>query len=434
MSPSPQALPAPPIHLLWIGDGAPDWPLGQVERAPDETAAEIRGAGDRLIRRIEDAGREERDGMLLWSCHLGPPDPETVARIFRQPGELWHAGPLLGQAGRPRLLGFVHPTWMLLLDPPADRPASSWRLSPRACLLHTRHWRELGGPPSGGYRSCGAAFLEWGHRWLTLGVLCRHTPELLGSASIPGVWAGEEPLCARDELLFLHRRAGPRWTAWAAGRALLTGVLGPIELLRSWRRSRQAAGMSPARPEPLPSFSDGALPLDLPRVTVLVPTLGRYPYLRTLLEQLSRQTVPPLEVLVIDQTEPEARQRDWLGAVPDLPVRLLERPRPGQSSARNAGLRQARGDAVLFLDDDDEIPRELIERHLRALEASGADAICGVAEEAGTGPLPSEFRRRRISDVFPTNNALVRRRALEASGLFDLAFDTGARADLDLGF
>jgi GT2 family glycosyltransferase len=35
--------------------------------------------------------------------------------------------------------------------------------------------------------------------------------------------------------------------------------------------------------------------------------------------------------------------------------------------------------------------------------------------------------------VFPTNNGLVRRSALAASGLFDPAFDSGARADFELG-
>ena len=50
-----------------------------------------------------------------------------------------------------------------------------------------------------------------------------------------------------------------------------------------------------------------------------------------------------------------------------------------------------------------------------------------------TGPLPAAFQHRRTSDVFPTNNTLLRRLALRDSGLFDLAYETGARADADLG-
>ena len=38
-----------------------------------------------------------------------------------------------------------------------------------------------------------------------------------------------------------------------------------------------------------------------------------------------------------------------------------------------------------------------------------------------------------MSDVFPTNNTLVKRSTLERSGLFDLAYEYGPRADGDLG-
>jgi glycosyltransferase involved in cell wall biosynthesis len=105
----------------------------------------------------------------------------------------------------------------------------------------------------------------------------------------------------------------------------------------------------------------------------------------------------------------------------------------GQCSSRNAGLAAARGDTVLFLDDDDEAPPDLIACHLAYLARFGVDASCGVAVELGVGPLPPAFGLVRDSDVFPTNNALLRRAALADSGLFDLAYERGERADGDLG-
>jgi GT2 family glycosyltransferase len=93
----------------------------------------------------------------------------------------------------------------------------------------------------------------------------------------------------------------------------------------------------------------------------------------------------------------------------------------------------ARGDHLLFLDDDDEVPADLIESHLRCLRETGADGCCGVADEAGAGPLPRDFTYFRVADVFPTNNAMLRRAALAKSGLFDLAYDRGELEDGDLG-
>jgi GT2 family glycosyltransferase len=88
-------------------------------------------------------------------------------------------------------------------------------------------------------------------------------------------------------------------------------------------------------------------------------------------------------------------------------------------------------DTVLFLDDDDEPASDLIERHLEFLLRSGADGSCGVLDEPGA-PLPVEFQHVRISDVFPTSNTMVWRRALGAT-VFDPAFDRGVRADGEFG-
>lgn len=170
-----------------------------------------------------------------------------------------------------------------------------------------------------------------------------------------------------------------------------------------------------------------------PKVTVLVPTVDRYPYLKTLISQLARQTVRPHEVIVVDQTERERRRRDWQEAAAGLTLRVIEMDEAGQCSSRNAGLRASTGDWVLFLDDDDEVPPDLIEKFLRSAAVTGAEVVCGVAEEAGAGPLHAWFRFRRMSDVFPTNAGMVRKDVFRRSGLFDLAYNRGARADGDLG-
>ena len=145
------------------------------------------------------------------------------------------------------------------------------------------------------------------------------------------------------------------------------------------------------------------------------------------------QSAPPLEIIVVDQTAAGERDTAWPARFADLPLRVIWRDTAGQCSSRNAGLAVTRGDAVLFLDDDDEVPPDLIARHLAYLARFGVDASCGVAEELGAGALPAAFGLVRDSDVFPTNNALLRRDALAGSGLFDLAYERGERADGDLG-
>jgi glycosyltransferase involved in cell wall biosynthesis len=170
-----------------------------------------------------------------------------------------------------------------------------------------------------------------------------------------------------------------------------------------------------------------------PAVSVLIPTLDRYPHLFNLLNQLRAQTAPPLEIIVIDQTGGAERDATWPERFADLPLRVIYRDRPGQCSSRNAGLQLVEGDMVLFLDDDDEAPPDLIAKHLAYIRRFAADASCGVAGEPGEGASPVDFTLIRDSDVFPTNNTLLRTAALAESGLFDLAFERGERADHDLG-
>jgi GT2 family glycosyltransferase len=369
----------------------------------------------------------EASHLLFWSHELAPPDPQIVAEVARRPGEVHHAGLLLGQGGRPRMLDFVHPTWMLHRDPPSEITASSWRLSLRALLVPADRWNS--GGPRAHYHTLDAASLELGWRWLWQGALLRHQPDLLPDGQRPG----GDFLPLEDELSFLRDTAGRKWTYWALGRAGLSGQRRWIDLWRGWRNLREARPGSAGVPPAPDAAGTPALPARNSSVTVLIPTLDRYPYLLKLLEQLAEQTVPPLEILVVDQTARERRRHDLAELFPHLPLEILERDEAGQCSSRNAGLAAAGGEYVLFLDDDDEINPDLIARHLAAISCSGGEVSCGVADELGAGPLPAEFERRRLADVFPTNNSLIRRDLLERTGLFDLAYEKGARADADLG-
>jgi glycosyltransferase involved in cell wall biosynthesis len=410
------------IDLVWIGgDEPPAWPLGTVRRAAPDVHSLVECHERELSRSTADA-------FLFWSARLGRPDPTRVEAVRGKPGDLWHAGLRLGTSGLPRSIDYVAPTWTLNRDPDPAIEATSWRISLDACLMKGDVPRRVGFlRPE--FRSLAAAALEFGHRCVASGVLTRHIPSLL-SGDPPPVQKSEIPL--EDELRFLYERFGGKWTRWAVLRSALTGrrpVGQSLAVLRRLTRSPRPASPPPYR-EVTPPAS-GTKPDRA--VTVLIPTVDRYPYLETLLDQLRKQTVPPLEIVIVDQTPVDRRKTDLAAKFSDLPIRLLTLDRAGQCSSRNAGIESSRGEFLIFLDDDDEVPPDLIEKHLAALERFRNDVSCGVADEDGAGPLPEAFRRIRASDVFPTNNSLIRMSALAGSGLFDLAYERGARADADLG-
>lgn len=415
-----------PVDLVWLGsaEDVPPWSCGTASIAGSSPVGVAEALG-RLLARNDSA-----PFILFWAPSAGSvPSAESLERLLTRTGDIWHAGLALGMGGLPSLIDFVTPTWMLNRDPDAAIEATSWRLSLAACLVRAEALRQLGGLRPDFLSMTGAA-LELGHRLISRGAFVRHVPSLLrsGAPSTPG----HLDLPLEDELRFVALRFGRRWARWALTRAVLSGTVGAADALAAARRlaDLQVPPPPPAYQRPLPKDA-GAAPTD--RVSVLIPTVNRYPYLLTLLEQLGRQTVPPYEILVVDQTIRDQRITDLESRFPGLPLRVITMDRAGQCSSRNAGLEEATGDYILFLDDDDEIPADLIERHLRSLHRFRSDVSSGVAVEVGAGPLPESFTFLRTSDVFPTNSTLVAREVLARSGLFDLAFDRGARADHDLG-
>jgi glycosyltransferase involved in cell wall biosynthesis len=390
--------------------------------------------------------------VLFWDAALGSPNPAILQQRIASPLDCWHAGLRLGLGGLPGILDLISPTWMLSCDPPSDLEATSWRLSLRACLVRMETLRQLGGPRPE-FQTLAAAGLEMGHRWIRGGAFLRHVPLLLDDKTtgpqdyetrgghegglismIPGQRRRNSSLPFEDELRFAYYCHGRKWAGWALLRAVLTRYVPLPTALRAWRKVLSTS--RPRKPAPFrrPVVRSPVLSsLVNARVTVLIPTLNRYSYLQALLEQLRRQTVPPLEIIIVDQTPSDRRPPGLYEAFRDLPLNVIHQAEPGQCTSRNAGLQASRGDFILFLDDDDEIPADLIENHLSTLAEFGAEVSCGVAEELGAGSLPPDFRFLRASDVFPTNNTLIQRTVLRRSGLFDLAYNRRSRADGDLG-
>lgn len=403
------------IDLVLLGAGpGPAWSEGSVVPVVDPGPAALATAvSDHLLDHRPDA-------LLFWDPRLGAPPAGTCRDLLASPDDVWHAGLALGTAGQPSTIDLVAPTWMLNADPSPAHPATSWRVSLAACLVRTEVVRRLG-PVDGAFASLTAAGLELGHRWITNGARCRHEPVLVASAAdLPPV----APIGAEDQQRFIHRRFGATWATYATirSRHRLVG----LRRLRSIGQELPPSAGALGPPTP-------ALPEHPPTVSVVIPTIDRYPWLHTVLTHLGTQTVAPHEVLVVDQTPPERRQDLTEALDPALAVQVIVSEVAGQCTARNLALEAATGELVLFLDDDDELSPDLLARHLARLAQTGADANCGVAVEPGEDDVDPAFGRFRASDVFPTNNTMLRREALADSGLFDLAFDRGERADHDLG-
>ena len=107
--------------------------------------------------------------------------------------------------------------------------------------------------------------------------------------------------------------------------------------------------------------------MNLPLISVIIPTYNREQVLRETLAEVLQQTYPNFEVLVVDQTpthEPETQtyleQLNQAGKIQWY--RLDWASLPG---ARNYAVRRSQGDILLFIDDDVQLPEGFLLAHAR---------------------------------------------------------------------
>ena len=118
----------------------------------------------------------------------------------------------------------------------------------------------------------------------------------------------------------------------------------------AWRGlARQGAKWSNASTR---SFM-GAEQMNLPLVSVVVPTYNRLNFLKEAIASVQEQTFQDWELIVIDDASTDSTW-DWLQTLESERIRPFRQNKNSErSAARNLGLEKSQGQFVMFLDDDD---------------------------------------------------------------------------------
>lgn len=164
-------------------------------------------------------------------------------------------------------------------------------------------------------------------------------------------------------------------------------------------------------------------------VSVVIPTHDRAHLLPRALDSVLRQTLPPAEILVIDDgSEDETREllsRDY------RTVRRIPQEHRGVSAARNRGIRQAGGSLIAFLDSDDAWEPEKLERQLAAMSRQPALPLCHTDEiwiRRGRRVNPMKKHRKSGGWIFERclplcvispSSVVIERALLDEVGLFN---------------
>lgn len=145
-----------------------------------------------------------------------------------------------------------------------------------------------------------------------------------------------------------------------------------------------------------------------------------------------QQTFTDFELIIVDDGSTDGAAREVCALDPRIRYVRNDVPK-GESGARNAGIRVARGEFLAFLDDDDEWYPQKLERQIRVFDSARPEVgvvYTGVETREVSGEVRIE-RAVASGDVydklfqpgaqFPVNNIsmLVRRACFDDVGLFD---------------
>src|SRR5215467_6472134 len=120
--------------------------------------------------------------------------------------------------------------------------------------------------------------------------------------------------------------------------------------------------------------------IELPLVSIVVPTRARPEFLRNCLESLITLDYPNdrYEIIVVEdgsetgqEVAEEIRQRSA------VVVRYRRIPHSGAATSRNVGLQLATGEIVAFIDDDGMAVPNWLRRHVQGLQEEGVAGVGG---------------------------------------------------------
>ncbi|MGW3118975.1 glycosyltransferase family 2 protein [Streptomyces sp. NPDC001107] len=179
-----------------------------------------------------------------------------------------------------------------------------------------------------------------------------------------------------------------------------------------------------------------------PDVSVVIGAYEAMPYLVECLASVEAQTIDPerIEVIAVDDgsSDGTGEYLEEFAARSAMPVTVIRQDNSGgPSGPRNVGLGKAAGRYVFFLDADDRLGAEALERMVAMADRNGTDVVLGRVEGINRKPPQSMWGKTLDrTDVFSSNikftlsaQKLFRRELLERHGMrFDESLWTGEDA------
>ncbi|GGK51711.1 MULTISPECIES: glycosyltransferase family 2 protein [Flavobacteriaceae] len=174
----------------------------------------------------------------------------------------------------------------------------------------------------------------------------------------------------------------------------------------------------------------GELLKQQPKVSVIIPTLNRYAYLKDVLYDLEKQDYTNFEVIVVDQSEPfnESFYKQF-----KLSLNIIHQKEKALWLARNTAIKISNAEFLLLFDDDSRVAPDWIANHLKCIDFFNAEISSGTSISVVGAKVPESYRYFKVSEQLDTGNVLIKRQVFKTIGLFDRQFEKQRMGDGEFG-
>ncbi|NMG01812.1 glycosyltransferase family 2 protein [Azoarcus taiwanensis] len=188
-----------------------------------------------------------------------------------------------------------------------------------------------------------------------------------------------------------------------------------------------------------------------PLVSVILPAYNVREHIADAINSVVLQALPSMEIIVVDDGSSDGTAEFVKQSFPD--VRLFRKPNGGAASARNHGMREARGTFIAFLDADDVwLPGKLLAQLDYMRDHDQVRLVCGGfsfwhPDESGAFPEPAtlheavshavvdaeqsgwNYHKLLLSNFVWTSTVVIHRSLIDEVGFFDESLRLGQDYD-----
>lgn len=239
-----------------------------------------------------------------------------------------------------------------------------------------------------------------------------------------------------DEYRFIRKYFNPVWVFYVLVLRLLS-FKNPFQEIPAWRKSRTTKKseylQSPIKYEGWDNFHS-PLVAENPLVSIVIPTLNRYEYLKDVLLDLEQQDYKNFEVIIVDQSKPfqEEFYANFSRSF-GIDIQLIYQEERALWLARNRAIETSKGEYLLLFDDDSRVDPDWITNHLKCLDFFNADISAGVSISTVGAEVPANYSFFNISSQLDTGNVLLKKQVFREIGLFDRQFEKQRMGDGEYG-